>query len=104
MTAENDLYRAMVAHDAVGVSRFGTAWTWFKAGAFKPVTADDAAVPEQLLSADEVGERLGGVPARQVLAMAREGSFDFVVHVGRRVRFSERGLNRWLARRKGKGR
>lgn len=56
-----------------------------------------AAEPERLLSAKEVAERLG-TSARWVYA--HRASLPFAKELpGGSVRFSERGLNRWMERR-----
>jgi hypothetical protein len=54
-------------------------------------------VPDRLLTAVEAAVRLA-VPVRYVYAHADR--WPFVVRVGRKVRCSEAGLVRWLARRR----
>lgn len=50
-----------------------------------------------LLTADEAGALLGGIPRYTVLQMARDGRLP-CLRVGKHVRFSPSELEEWLAR------
>lgn len=52
--------------------------------------------PDQLLDAAEVASRLG---ISKDAVYRKKKDWPFVIRIGRHVRFSERGLQRWLSRR-----
>jgi len=66
---------------------------------FAPVPA--CAAGDRLLTVDEIAQRLS---MSSHAVYRRASGFPFTVHVGRYLRFSERGLEEYLESRRGRGR
>jgi excisionase family DNA binding protein len=56
---------------------------------------DPAPLDEPLLTADQVGELLGGIPPKTILQYAREGRLP-CLRIGKHVRFIRSELDRTL--------
>jgi excisionase family DNA binding protein len=61
------------------------------------LVVSEAARSDELLTAREVAARLGVKPR---FVYAHAGSWSFTRHLGRSLRFSSRGLEDWLSRRR----